>query len=41
MSKIMTFGIMGVIIMLLSGCGYKAPPHYEKPAPQKGSSVAL
>jgi len=31
-----------VLLMgLMSGCGYKAPPYYEKPAPVKEPSVAL
>ncbi|WP_291750916.1 MULTISPECIES: lipoprotein [unclassified Sulfuricurvum] len=41
MSKIFAVGVIVAIILFLSGCGYKAPPYYEKPAPAKESSVAL
>ncbi len=41
MSKLYTFSMVAALIMLLSGCGYKAPPYYEKPASAKESSVAL
>lgn len=32
---------LAVLSLLIGGCGHKAPPYYEKPAPQKGSGVAL
>lgn len=32
---------IALLMGLMSGCGYKAPPYYEKPAPVKESSVAL
>jgi len=34
---------LGILMLAasLGGCGYKAPPYYEKPAPAEGSSVAL
>jgi PBP1b-binding outer membrane lipoprotein LpoB len=41
MSKIYLFSVIVTVILFLSGCGYKAPPYYEKPASDKGSSVAL
>jgi hypothetical protein len=41
MSKIFALSVMVLIILFLSGCGYKAPPYYEKPSEAKGSSVAL
>ncbi len=41
MSKLCRCGVIAAVILFLSGCGYKAPPYYEKPAPEKGSSVAL
>lgn len=28
-------------MLLLGGCGYKAPPYYEKQPTQEGTSVAL
>jgi len=30
-----------LLILLLEGCGYKAPPYYEKHPVQEGTSVAL
>ncbi|HEX5329278.1 hypothetical protein [Sulfuricurvum sp.] len=41
MSKIYLFGTIVAVILFLNGCGYKAPPYYEKPTPAKESSVAL
>lgn len=41
MSKIYLFSVIVAVILFLSGCGYKAPPYYEKPAVAKDSSVAL
>jgi hypothetical protein len=41
MAKIVAGIIITAVIVLLSGCGYKAPPYYEKPVPAKESSVAL
>ncbi|MFA6189130.1 MAG: hypothetical protein WC680_07610 [Sulfuricurvum sp.] len=42
MIKLWIIALMsGALILALSGCGYKAPPFYEKPASDKGSSVAL
>ncbi|WP_294916079.1 hypothetical protein [Sulfuricurvum sp. PD_MW2] len=41
MSKIFALSVIAAIIMFASGCGYKAPPYYEKPIPAKESSVAL
>lgn len=32
---------IALLMGLMSGCGYKAPPYYEKPALAKGSSIAL
>lgn len=32
---------VAALLTLLGGCGYKAPPYYEKPAQSEGSSVAL
>ncbi len=29
------------LLTLLGGCGYKAPPYYEKDSKAEGSSVAL
>jgi predicted small lipoprotein YifL len=29
-----------LVLFILSGCGYKAPPYYEKPSAE-GKSVAL
>ncbi len=40
MLKISALSIMVAIVLFLSGCGYKAPPYYEKPA-AKDSHVAL
>ena len=33
--------ISAALMVMLNGCGYKAPPFYEKQIPEKGSSVAL
>jgi len=41
MSKRVALSVMVAIILFVSGCGYKAPPYYEKPTPAKESSVAL
>jgi hypothetical protein len=41
MSRLYTLSIVTAVIVLLSGCGYKAPPYYEKPVTAKESSVAL
>ncbi|MDD5212120.1 MAG: hypothetical protein PHV62_06875 [Sulfuricurvum sp.] len=42
MTKLLVITLIGATLMLnLSGCGYKAPPFYEKPIPDKGSTVAL
>ena len=41
MAKIVAGIVITAAIVLLSGCGYKAPPYYEKPVPAKESSVAL
>ena len=41
MSKLYTMSMIAALIVLLSGCGYKAPPYYEKPALAKESAVAL
>jgi predicted small lipoprotein YifL len=41
MSKIFALIAMVAILLLMNGCGYKAPPYYEKPAPAKDSPVAL
>ncbi|MDP3302253.1 MAG: hypothetical protein Q8S36_09840 [Sulfuricurvum sp.] len=42
MTKLWLITLTGVLLMLsVSGCGYKAPPFYEKPTPEKGSTVAL
>ncbi len=42
MAKKITIALYAVAIMaLLGGCGYKAPPYYEKPAVKENSSVAL
>ncbi|HLD23299.1 MAG TPA: hypothetical protein VJA83_05100 [Sulfuricurvum sp.] len=39
--KLFALSVMVAIILFLNGCGYKAPPYYEKPAAAKESSVAL
>lgn len=39
--KWMIFCTVAFLMGLMSGCGYKAPPYYEKPVPAKESSVAL
>ena len=42
MTKVWVIALTSVILILgFSGCGYKAPPFYEKPTPEKGSTVAL
>lgn len=42
MTKLLAMAFISTVLMLsLSGCGYKAPPYYEKPASDKGSDVAL
>jgi predicted small lipoprotein YifL len=41
MLKISALSIIVTMILFLSGCGYKAPPYYEKPTSANGSSVAL
>ncbi|WP_295010741.1 hypothetical protein [Sulfuricurvum sp.] len=41
MSKLFALSVMVFIILFVSGCGYKAPPYYEKPAAAKDSGVAL
>jgi predicted small lipoprotein YifL len=41
MSKISAFSVIVAILLFLNGCGYKAPPYYEKPVVAKDSSVAL
>lgn len=33
--------INAALLVSLSGCGYKAPPFYEKQTHDKGSTVAL
>lgn len=38
MSKLFVLVVTLTIMLFVSGCGYKAPPYYEKP---KDSSVAL
>lgn len=42
MTKLLVITLIGAALMVsLSGCGYKAPPFYEKPISDKGSTVAL
>lgn len=42
MIKLLIIALTGAALILsLSGCGYKAPPVYEKPISDKGSTVAL
>ncbi|MDP3267361.1 MAG: hypothetical protein Q8M39_11095 [Sulfuricurvum sp.] len=42
MTKLLVIAFTGAALMLsLSGCGYKAPPYYEKPISDKGSTIAL
>lgn len=42
MAKKLTLALCVVAIAaLLGGCGYKAPPYYEKPSLKENSSVAL
>jgi predicted small lipoprotein YifL len=42
MIKLLVIALTSAALMMaLSGCGYKAPPFYEKPAVDKGSNVAL
>ncbi|WP_294892095.1 MULTISPECIES: hypothetical protein [unclassified Sulfuricurvum] len=38
---LIAFLSMAAMMAILGGCGYKAPPYYEKPSPKEGSSVAL
>jgi predicted small lipoprotein YifL len=33
--------VSAALMISVSGCGYKAPPYYEKPTKVEGSSVAL
>jgi predicted small lipoprotein YifL len=39
--KWMMICTIALLMGLVSGCGYKAPPYYEKPSPKENSSVAL
>ncbi len=39
MPKMFVLSVIAAVVV--SGCGYKAPPYYEKPISQKGSDVAL
>lgn len=42
MAKKLMFALEVVVcIALLAGCGYKAPPYYEKLTTGEGSTVAL
>jgi predicted small lipoprotein YifL len=41
MLRIFALSVIVAIIVFVSGCGYKAPPYYEKPAAAKDSGVAL
>ncbi|MDP2077609.1 MAG: hypothetical protein Q8J85_06145 [Sulfuricurvum sp.] len=42
MTKLLAMAFISTALILsLSGCGYKAPPFYEKPTPEKGSTIAL
>ncbi|MDD5158930.1 MAG: hypothetical protein PHI47_02670 [Sulfuricurvum sp.] len=42
MAKKLIIALCAATMMaLLGGCGYKAPPYYEKPSPKENSSVAL
>lgn len=42
MARVILFALgMAVIMTGFGGCGYKAPPYYEKPAHTEGSTVAL
>jgi predicted small lipoprotein YifL len=42
MAKKLTIALCAAAMMaLLGGCGYKAPPYYEKPSVKENSSVAL
>jgi predicted small lipoprotein YifL len=42
MTKLLVIALTSAALMLsLSGCGYKAPPFYEKPTSDKGTTVAL
>jgi hypothetical protein len=42
MAKKLTIALCATAMMaLLGGCGYKAPPYYEKSSPKENSSVAL
>ncbi|MEW5831552.1 MAG: hypothetical protein AB1763_01780 [Campylobacterota bacterium] len=39
--RLMALAALAVFAAILGGCGYKAPPYYEKPSPKEGPSVAL
>jgi hypothetical protein len=42
MTKLLAIAFTSTLLILaLSGCGYKAPPFYEKQTPEKGPTVAL
>ncbi len=42
MTKLLAIAFINTTLLVsLSGCGYKAPPFYEKQTNEKGSTVAL